>query len=157
MSFTTADLYDEHGDALGSCDLQLRQFGGQRAFHGLAVTVQCYEDNALLKSVVSTPGEGRVLVVDGGGSVHSALMGDVIAKLAADNQWAGVVISGAVRDVSVLATIPIGIKALGSNPRKGTRTGAGQRDVPVTFGGATFNAGDHVWCDDDGVVVLPAR
>jgi regulator of ribonuclease activity A len=156
MTFTTADLYDEHGDALGSCDLQLRQFGGQRSFHGPAATVQCHEDNALLKSVVSTPGEGRVLVVDGGGSLHRALMGDMIAKIAADNGWAGVVINGAVRDVDVLATVPVGIKALGSNPRKSTKTGAGQKDVPVTFGSATFRPGDQVWADEDGVVVLPA-
>ncbi len=154
MSFTTADLYDEHGEDLGSCDLPLRQFGGHATFSGPAVTVRCFEDNALLKSIVSTPGEGRVLVVDGGGSLHSALMGDMIATIAADNGWAGVVIHGAVRDVAVLSTIDLGIKALGSNPRKSTKTGAGERDVPVTFGSATFSPGDQVWSDDDGVVVL---
>ncbi|WP_448616466.1 ribonuclease E activity regulator RraA [Modestobacter sp. URMC 112] len=155
MEFTTADLYDEHGDELASCDVQFRQFGAHRSFAGPVTTVRCLEDNALLKSIVQQPGEGRVLVVDGGGSLHRALMGDNIATIAADNGWAGVIIHGAVRDVAVLETVPVGIKALGSNPRKSTKTGSGDRDVPVTFGGTTFHPGDQVWSDDDGVVVLP--
>ena len=151
----TADLYDEYGEALQSCNLQFRQFGGRSAFSGPAVTVRCHEDNALLKSVLSEPGEGRVLVVDGGGSVHRALMGDLIAGLAVSNGWAGVIINGAVRDVAVLRTLDLGVKALGSNPRKSTKTGAGERDVPVSFGGATFTPGLVVHSDDDGIVVLP--
>jgi regulator of ribonuclease activity A len=119
-------------------------------------TVRCHQDNALLKSVLSGPGNGGVLVVDGGGSVHTALMGDLIAQLAVDNGWAGVVVHGAVRDTARLADMPLGIKAVGSNPRKSTKTGAGERDVPVTFGGTTFRPGDQLWSDDDGVVVLPA-
>jgi regulator of ribonuclease activity A len=118
-------------------------------------TVRCFEDNALLKSVVEQPGDGQVLVVQGGGSLHRALMGDNIATIAADNGWAGVVIHGAVRDTAVLSGIPLGIKALGSNPRKSTKTGAGDRDVRVTFGGTTFHPGDQLWSDDDGIVVLP--
>ena len=157
---STADLYDEHGDehgdALESCDTQFRQFGGVTRFSGPAVTVRCHEDNALLKSVLSEPGEGRVLVVDGGGSLHCALMGDIIAGLAVTNGWAGAVIHGVVRDVAVLRTLELGIKALGSNPRKSTKTGAGERDVIVSFGGATFAPGSLVFSDDDGVVVLPA-
>lgn len=153
----TADLYDEHGDALQSCDLQFRQFGGRVRFSGRAVTVCCHEDNALLKSVLSEPGEGRVLVIDGGGSLHTALMGDLIAGLAVENGWSGAIINGAVRDVATLRTLELGIKALGSNPRKSAKTGAGQRDVPVTFGGTTFNPGDDVWSDDDGIVVLSAH
>jgi regulator of ribonuclease activity A len=156
MITATADLIDEHGDALGSCDLQLRQYGGHPAFSGRVTTIRCHEDNALVKSVLSSPGEGRVLVVDGGGSLHTALMGDLIAQLAVDNGWAGVVIHGAVRDTATLAGMPLGIKALGSNPRKSAKTGAGERDVPVTFGGTTFRPEDHLWSDDDGVVVLPA-
>jgi regulator of ribonuclease activity A len=154
---STADLYDEHGDALASCDVQFRQFGAVSGFAGPAVTVRCHQDNALLKSVLSEPGAGRVLVVDGGGSLHTALMGDLIAGLAVSNGWAGVVIHGAVRDVAVLRTMALGIKALGSNPRKSTKTGAGERDVPVTFGSATFGPGDLVHSDDDGIVVLPRR
>ncbi|SCG76521.1 regulator of ribonuclease activity A [Micromonospora echinaurantiaca] len=150
----TADLYDRYGDRLGSCDTQLRQFGGVRAFGGPAVTVRCFEDNALVKAVVSEPGEGRVLVVDGGGSLHTALMGDLIAATAAENGWAGVVINGAVRDVAALHTLPLGIKALGANPRKSAKTGAGERDVPVSFGNCVFEPGAQVHSDDDGIVVL---
>lgn len=149
----TADLYDEHGDELDSCDLQFRQYGGRRAFGGPVVTVRCHEDNALLKWVLSEPGEGRVLVVDGGGSVHAALVGDVIAGIAAGNGWSGVVINGAVRDVAALRGLDLGVKALGSNPRKGGKLGTGERDVPVTFGGVTFHPGAHLWSDDDGILV----
>ncbi len=152
---STADLYDEHGERLRSCDTQFRQFGGHSEFDGIVATVRCFQDNALLKSVLGTPGEGRVLVVDGGGSVHTALTGDLIAQLAVDNGWAGLVINGAVRDSAVLRSLPVGIKALGTNPRKSGKTGAGERDADVEFGGALFRPGDHVWCDDDGVVVLP--
>jgi regulator of ribonuclease activity A len=154
-SIGTADLYDEYEEQLQSCDLQLRQYGGRRAFAGHVVTVRCREDNALVKQVLATPGEGRVLVVDGGGSLHTALMGDLIAASAVQNGWAGVVINGAVRDVAALAELDLGIKALGSNPRKSAKTGAGDRDVVVSFGGATFTPGARLVSDDDGVVVLP--
>ena len=150
----TADLVDEHEDTIASCDLQLRQFGGQATFSGRIRTVRCHEDNVLLKSILSTPGDGAVLVVDGGGSLHTALMGDIIAKLAVENSWAGIVINGAVRDVAVLRTLRIGIKALGSNPRKSRKTGAGDADVPIEFGGITFVAGASLYSDDDGIVVL---
>ncbi|MEV4013747.1 ribonuclease E activity regulator RraA [Nonomuraea angiospora] len=153
MTVVTADLYDERGDQLGSCDLQLRQYGGRRAFSGAVVTVRCHEDNVLLKSVLSEPGEGRVLVVDGGGSLHAALMGDVIAGVAVANGWAGVVINGAVRDVAALRELDLGVKALGSNPRKSAKAGGGERDVPVTFGGATFRPGAELFSDDDGILV----
>jgi regulator of ribonuclease activity A len=152
----TADLYDQYGEALQSCELQFRQFGGRSAFSGPAVTVRCFQDNALLKSVLSEPGEGRVLVVDGGGSLHTALMGDLIAGLGVSNGWAGAIIYGAVRDVATLRTLDLGIKALGSNPRKSAKTGAGERDVPVSFGGITIQPGNTVTSDEDGIVVHPA-
>jgi regulator of ribonuclease activity A len=150
----TADLVDEHGDALQSCETQLRQFGGRREFAGDIVTVRCHQDNALLKSVLQEPGEGRVLVVDGGGSLGTALLGDLIGAIAQDNGWSGVVINGAVRDSVALAGLAVGIKALGTNPRKSGKTGAGERDVAVTFGGTTFRPGARLWSDDDGIVVL---
>ena len=153
---STADLYDEYGERLQSCDVQFRQFGGRAEFDGIAVTVRCFQDNALLKSILGTPGQGRVLVIDGGGSVHTALTGDLIAQLAVDHGWAGLVINGAVRDSVALGALPLGIKALGTNPRKSSKTGAGEHEVDLEFGGAIFRPGDHVWCDDDGVVVLPA-
>lgn len=151
---STADLYDEHGEKLGSCDTQFRQYGAVTSFSGPAVTVRCFQDNALLKSILSEPGAGRVLVVDGGASVHTALMGDLIAGLAVTNGWSGVIINGAVRDVAALRGLPVGIKALGSNPRKSGKTGAGDRDVPLEFGNCTFTPGAQIHSDDDGVVVL---
>ncbi|MEV4079380.1 ribonuclease E activity regulator RraA [Nonomuraea fuscirosea] len=156
MTIVTADLYDERGEQFDSCDLQLSQYGGRRAFSGTVATVRCHEDNVLLRSALEQPGEGRVLVVDGGGSLHTALMGDVIAGLAVTNGWAGVIINGAVRDVAALRELDLGIKALGSNPRKSAKTGAGERDVPVTFGGATFRPGAELFSDDDGILVTRA-
>src|SRR5689334_12880898 len=125
-------------------------------FAGPITTVKCFQDNALLKSVLSEPGEGRVLVIDGDGSLHTALVGDVIAGIAKDSGWAGLIVYGAVRDASTLRTIDVGIKALGTNPRKGGKTGAGERDVEVTFGGVTFVPGEVAYCDEDGIVVVPA-
>jgi regulator of ribonuclease activity A len=153
MTIATADLSDERGEELQSLPLQLGSFGGVAAFDGPIRTVRCHEDNALLKGILATPGAVAVLVVDGGGSLERALMGDQIAQLAADHGWAGVVIHGAVRDRVALAAIPLGIKALGSNPRKSTKTGAGESDVPVAFGGVTFRPGAHLWADADGVLV----
>lgn len=150
----TADLVDEIGPDVRSCDLQFRQFGGRSQFAGQISTVRCFQDNALLKSVLSEPGNGGVLVIDGDGSVHTALVGDVIAELARSNGWAGLIVNGAVRDAATLRTLDIGIKALGTNPRKSTKTGDGQRDTPVEFGGVTFTPGETLHSDDDGIVVL---
>jgi len=150
----TADLVDDIGPDVRSCDLQFRQFGGRSEFAGPITTVQCFEDNALLKSVLSQPGNGGVLVIDGGGSLHAALVGDVIAGLAVDNGWAGIIINGSVRDAATLRTLDIGVKALGTNPRKSSKDGAGQRDVTVEFGGVAFTPGHIVYSDDDGIVVV---
>jgi regulator of ribonuclease activity A len=150
----TADLVDEIYPNVRSCDLQLHNYGGRTTFAGRITTVKCFQDNALLKSILSTPGDGGVLVVDGGGSLHTALVGDIIAGLARDNGWSGVVVNGPVRDAATLRTIDVGIKALGTNPRKGTKTGDGERDVPVEFGGVRFVPGDVAYCDEDGIVVV---
>jgi regulator of ribonuclease activity A len=152
--FTTADLVDRHGEALQSCDLQLRQYGGRATFSGPVRTLLCQEDNALLKETVSTPGDGAVLVVDGGGSLHTALVGDVIARVAMTNGWAGLVINGAVRDSEALRDLDLGVKALGTNPRRSGKTGAGRVDVPVTFGSVTFRPGALLYSDADGIVVV---
>lgn len=156
-AFTTADLIDDQGDELDSCDLQLRQFGARRSFEGDVVTLRVADDNALVKTVLSEPGEGRVLVVDGGGSLHTALLGDIIAGIAVDSGWSGVVIHGAVRDAVAMSALDLGVKALGTNPRKSGKTGAGERDVPVTFGGVTFHPGARLYSDDDGIVVTRRR
>jgi regulator of ribonuclease activity A len=152
----TADLVDEIGPDVRSCDLQFTQYGGKSEFAGPLTTVRCFQDNALLKSVLSEPGNGGVLVIDGDGSLHTALVGDLIAGLGVDNDWAGLIINGAVRDAAALSTLPIGIKALGTNPRKSNKTGDGQRDVAVEFGGVVFAPGEIAYSDDDGIVVVAA-
>ncbi len=150
----TADLVDDIGPDVRSCDLQFVQFGARRQFAGPIATVRCFEDNALLKSILSEPGDGRVLVIDGGGSLHTALVGDVIAELGRTNGWAGLIVNGAVRDAATLRTLDIGIKALGTNPRKSAKTGAGERGVAVSLGGVDFIPGDLAFSDEDGIVVL---
>ena len=151
----TADLVDEYGDELRVCDVQFTSYGAALSFAGPVRTVSGTEDNALLHALLRAPGEGCVVVVDGGASLRTALLGDLMAGRARDNGWAGVVIYGAVRDSAVLAGIDLGVQALGTNPRKSAKAGAGAVDVPVTFGGVTFGPGDILHADQDGVVLLP--
>lgn len=150
---STADLYDERGEELQSVSTQFLNLGGNAWFSGPIRTVRCHRDNALLKSILSTPGNGAVLVIDGGGALESALVGDMIAKLGVDNGWAGVIVNGVIRDRVEIATLPIGLKALGSNPQKSAKTGAGEADVQVTFGGVTFRPGAMLFSDEDGILV----
>ncbi|HTN55802.1 MAG TPA: ribonuclease E activity regulator RraA [Microbacterium sp.] len=150
---STADLYDLHGDALQSLPLQLRSFGGVTQFEGRIRTVRCFQDNALVKRMLQTPGDGAVLVIDGAGSLETALMGDLIAQSAVDAGWAGVIIHGCVRDSVALARMPLGVKALGTNPRKSAKEGAGEIDVPVEFGGVLFRPGARAYADEDGILV----
>lgn len=152
---STADLYDERGDELTSVSLQFQNIGGMSGFTGHVRTVKCFQDNALVKELLSSPGDGAVLVIDGGGSLETALVGDIIAALAVDNGWSGLIVNGAIRDRVALGTLPFGVKALGSNPAKSTKTGAGEVDVDVKIGGVVFRPGATVWCDDDGVLVEP--
>ena len=153
---TTSELWDENRHTAIVCETQFRQYGGVRAFSGEIATVSCLEDNVLFKQRVSEPGNGRVLVVDGSGSMRCALAGDNVVGAALENGWAGVVINGCVRDVDALAQLPIGVKALGSCPRPSGKTGAGAIDVPVVFGAATFTPGAMLYSDEDGILVLPA-
>lgn len=154
MTFTTCDLYDEHGEAAQVMGSPLVDFGGRPTFAGTAVTVRCFEDNSLVKQLAGKPGKGQVLVVDGGGSLRCALMGDLIAQSAADNGWEGAVIFGAVRDRALLAGIDLGIKALGTTPRKSVRLGVGDEGVVLEVGEMTIRPGDRVFADRDGVLVL---
>lgn len=153
MKIATADLMDRDEPSLQSCSTQFRQFGGRRNFHGQIRTLTTLEDNALVKQILSTPGAGAVLVVDGGGSLRTALTGDLIAGLAQSNGWSGVILHGAVRDTEALARIDLGIKALGSNPRKSAKKATGSIDVAITFGDVTFKPGEWLYSDDDGIVV----
>ena len=150
---STADLYDERGEELDSLALQLQSLGGRTYFSGPIRTIRCFEDNALVKSTLGTRGDGAVLVVDGGGSLRTALMGDLIAASAVANGWAGVVINGAIRDRTAIAGLPLGVKALGSNPRKSAKAGTGEFAVDLEIDGVVFRPGAMIWCDPDGILV----
>lgn len=152
-AWTTPDLCDEHGDALRVLPATYTDFGGREAFGGPVVTVACFEDNSRVKELADTTGHGRVLVVNGGGSLRHALLGDRIALRAAENGWSGVMIHGAVRDVEILRTIDLGVRALGSAPVRSVRRGFDSVDVPVTFDRLTVRPGDHLYADATGIVV----
>lgn len=150
----TADLVDIVGDDVRSCDTQFRDYGGATDYCGEIATISCFQDNGLVKKTLNSPGAGRVLVIDGGASLHTALMGDLIAQAGVDNGWAGVVIHGAVRDSAALADMPFGVKALGANPRKSAKNADGKKDTTVSFGGIDFVPGQFLYAD--GIVVVDA-
>jgi regulator of ribonuclease activity A len=135
--------------------MRFTSYGAVRSFAGPVRTVSCHEDNALLHTLLREPGDGAVVVVDGGASLRTALLGDLMAARARDNGWAGLVIRGAVRDAALLADVRVGVRALGANPRRSGKAGKGEVDAPVTFGGVTFATGDILHADEDGVVLLP--
>jgi regulator of ribonuclease activity A len=149
----TADLCDAHGDAVQVCEPVFHAYGGRIAFAGPVSTVRCFEDNTRIKQAVESPGEGRVLVVDGGGSRRHALLGGNLGVAAVKNGWVGVIIHGCIRDSAELAPLPLGIRALGTMPLRSEKRGEGERDVPVRFAGVTFRPGDWVYADEDGVIV----
>ena len=149
----TADLCDEHGDELQVCEPIFQMFGGRRAFAGPVSTVRCFEDNTRVKEAVDGPGEGHVLVVDGGGSRRRALFGDKLGSAAVKNGWAGVIIYGCIRDSGELGQMNLGLRALGTMPLRSEKRGEGERDIPVRFAGVTFRPGDFVYADEDGVIV----
>lgn len=154
LSFTTCDLYDEFGEQARVIGSDLVDFGGRPNFMGTAVTIKCFEDNSLIRTAVQSPGNGRVLVVDGGGSRRCALLGDMLANEAASNGWAGLIIDGCVRDAAQLKTMNIGIKARATTPRKSSRAGRGEGDVEVEIAGIPIRPGDAIFSDSDGIVVL---
>ena len=154
MQISTPDLCDQYPDHVRVVTgLHWRSFGARPGFHGPVETVRCFEDNSRVKEALAEPGHGRVLVVDGGGSLRHALIGDLIAASARDQGWAGVIIHGACRDVEELEDIDIGLMALGSVPIKSVRRGEGERGVPISFGGVRFAPGDHVHADANGIIV----
>jgi regulator of ribonuclease activity A len=151
----TPDLYDDFEDVATTCSVQFRDFGGKTQFSGKIRTVKCRNDNQLFRALMDEPGDGAVAVVDGGGSTEVALIGDIIAAKAAKNGWSGVVIFGAVRDIVDLSNIAIGIKALGVNPAKSIKKGEGSVDAMLHFGGARFEPGHYIYCDENGVLIAP--
>jgi len=153
MPFATANLCDEFGAEVRVAEPLFRDWGGSMAFTGAIETVRVFEDNALVRRVLETHGRGRVLVVDGGGSLRCALVGGRLAALAVEHDWRGIVVHGAVRDAAELVAEPTGIKALALSPRRSGRAGNGAQGVPVSFAGVTFTPGHHLWADADGIVV----
>jgi len=149
----TSDLCDAHEAQVRVLDLPLRDFGGRVGFNGIVSTIKAYEDNSLVRVAVAEPGHGRVLVIDGGGSTRCAMLGDLLAAKAAENGWAGVVVFGVIRDCVAIAALDLGVKALGTCPRKTDKLGQGLRDVAVQFGGLQICPGDWLCADADGVVL----
>jgi regulator of ribonuclease activity A len=153
MTFTTADLYDKYGDDLKVALPIFKDYGAKRIFHGPISTVKAHEDNSLVRTALEEPGEGRILIIDGDESLRCAMLGDMLAKLGVENGWSGIIVFGCIRDADVIATIDIGVKALNTNPRKSLKRGLGDRDIPVSFAGITFNVGEYIYADTDGVIV----
>jgi len=153
MPKATADLYDEHGDRLRVPAPIFSDYGGRTDFEGTVATLKVFEDNTLVRAALEEPGDGKVLVVDGGGSLRCALVGDMLAKLGADNGWSGIVVYGCIRDADPISHIDIGVKAMATNPRKSVKKGAGDRDLPLQFAEITISPGDYLYADRDGIVV----
>jgi regulator of ribonuclease activity A len=152
---STPDLCDEFADGLSVLEPIFTNFGGRVHFFGEAVTVKCFEDNSKIKELAGQPGQGRIMVVDGGGSLRRALLGDMIAAHALANGWAGFVIFGCIRDVDEIGAMDLGVQALATHPMKTDKRGLGDINVPVAIAGNTVHPGDWVVCDNNGIVVSP--
>lgn len=155
MTFKTADLCDAHADSLQICEPIFSSFGGRTRFSGRISTIKCFEDNSLVREAVGEAGAGRVLVVDGGGSLRCAMLGDLLAAKAVENGWSGVLMYGLIRDSEDIAAMQLGVKALGTFPLKSVKRGIGERDVPVRFAGVSFRPGEYLYADADGIVCSP--
>lgn len=157
MTFKTPDLCDEFEAELGKTvrivTPMFQRYGGRSSFSGEIVTLKVFEDNSLVREAFAANGRGKVLVIDGGGSLRCALVGDQLAILAQKNGWEGVVVYGCIRDSADINGIDIGVRALNTHPQKSIKKGVGDRDIAITFGGVTFNPGDNLYADEDGVLV----
>ena len=153
MSFATADLYDKYEDQLQIATPMFNDYGGNIQFSGPVSTVKVFADNSLVRAALEEQGDGKVLVVDGGGSLNCALLGDMLAELGVKNGWVGIIVYGCIRDSAVIANMKIGVKALNTNPKKSVKRGEGQRDVPVSFADITIAPGNYVYADADGIVI----
>ncbi|MFQ3222315.1 MAG: regulator of ribonuclease activity A [Porticoccaceae bacterium] len=156
-SKSTPDLCDDYPELVRVLDPIFSNFGGRERFSGPLVTVKCFEDNSVVKELVGTPGEGRVLVVDAGGSMRRACLGDMLAEQASVNGWAGLVIYGCIRDVDEIMATDIGVQALGTHPMKTDKKGIGELGISVTFAGVTLSLGDYVYADNNGIIVSSQR
>lgn len=153
MKIVTPDLCDAHPELVRVVEPLFTNYGGRSAFGGEILTIKCHEDNSLVKEHVGQPGNGRVMVVDGGGSLRCALLGDMLAAKAVENAWAGIIIYGCIRDVDDIRTMDLGVQALRTIPVKSNRQGRGDLNIPVSFGGVTFKPGEYVYADNNGIIV----
>lgn len=150
---STPDLCDTYPDHVRILMPLFKNFGGREQFGGAVVTVKCFEDNSLVKEILGTPGAGRILVVDAGGSMRCACLGDLLAQQALDNDWCVVIMHGCVRDADEIKTINVGIQALGIHPMKTEKKGIGEQGLSVSFAGVTISPGDYIYADNNGVLV----
>jgi len=154
MTFQTADLCDEYEESVRVvAPMGFRRFGGRPAFSGAISTLKVFEDNSLVRTALEEPGEGKVLVVDGGGSMRCAMVGDQLALLAVKNGWSGILVYGCIRDSAAIGEMPLGVMALGTHPRKSIKKGIGERDIAVAFGGVEFVPGQYLYADTDGILL----
>ncbi len=153
MNRSTPDLCDDYAHLIRVVEPMFSNFGARERFSGEIVTIKCFEDNSLVKQAVNELGQNRVLVVDAGGSMRRACLGDMLAHQAAKNGWSGVVIYGCIRDVDEIINIDIGVQALGVHPMKTNKKGVGENNIAVTFGGVTFNPGEFLYADNNGIIV----
>lgn len=152
MTYITPDLCDENPE-VEVLEPMFNNYGGKESFGGEIVTVKCFEDNSIVKQQVALPGKGKVMVVDGGGSLRNALLGDMLAEEACKNEWEGIVIYGCIRDVDVIMETNLGVQALGTHPRKTEKKGIGELNVPVKFAGVQINPGAYIYADNNGIIV----
>lgn len=153
MALSLPDICDDHLDELQVLDPVFNSYGGRRKFCGEVVTIRCFEDNSLVKSTLAENGSGKVLVVDGSGSMRCALLGDMLAAMAAENSWQGVLVNGCVRDVEILETIDLGVLALNRHPARSKKRGEGDLNLTVRFFGVSFRPGQYLYADANGVAV----
>lgn len=153
----TADICDAHPAKVRVVQPIFKPFGAATCFSGRVATVQVFEDNVLVRRALEQTNPGAVLVVDGGGSLECALVGDILAALGVANGWQGIVINGCIRDAAPIAALPIGIRALNTHPMKSAKKGTGQQNTPVSFAGVTFNPGDYLYADEDGILLSAER
>jgi len=162
MHFQTADLCDKYEDQIRAGQMRvlepmLNSYGGRSAFHGRIATLKLFEDNSLVRKALESRGEGRVLVIDGGGSLRCALVGDQLAALGVKNGWSGIVVYGCIRDSRAIGEMDIGVMALDTHPLKSIKKNTGDAEITVDFGGAVFIPGHYLYADEDGILVAPAE
>lgn len=157
MDYITPDLCDAYPQLVSVVEPMFNNYGGRKSFGGEIVTIKCFEDNSLVREQVAQEGSGKVLVVDAGGSLRRACLGDMLAEKAVANGWEGILMYGCIRDVDAIMALNLGVQALNTHPMKTDKKGIGEFNIAVTFGGVTFTPGQFVYADSNGVIVSPEK